>query len=353
MTPVTWKELAYSRDDGRLAQVDIAFVNLACAADLPGAEKIDVPRCIDTLNDWAKKSLWYTNKMFRKFDSNPGAYRNSRNYFRVLAMITHLQRDLGVKYNPAKMSLDVPFDTADTFIHGVIQGDGGTCATLPIIYTAVGRRLGYPIKLVSSQSRMSGHLFCRWHDGQEQLNIEATAQGLSTPSDDDYRNDAPGLYPKLEQTAFHLVSMTPRREMANFLMQRGLRWQELDMFGLAAESFIFACSLAPEIVGALAVFGKAMNHWMDFLDARKPPNFPMVCVHINGRHFPDLPAKAEGDFFACEAMELALTSEELNRKWWGPMKDGQTLPRTPKKMHVYRTPVKGNMTFEVTDNACV
>ncbi|MBY0527533.1 MAG: transglutaminase-like domain-containing protein [Gemmataceae bacterium] len=353
MQPRAWRELAYSRDDWRIARADIAFVNLACAADLPGTERIDVPLCIGTLNEWAKKSLWYTNKMFHKYDSNPVAYRNSRNYFRVLAMITCLQRDLGVKYNPAKMSSDVPFDTDDTFIHGVIQGNGGTCATLPVIYAAVGRQLGYPIKLVSSQSRLTGHLFCRWEDAQERFNIEATAQGLSTPTDDDYRNDAPELYPKLEQEAFHLVSQTPRREMTGFLMQRGLRWQELGKFGRACESFIFACGLAPEIVGTVAVLKNTMNQWKDWMDARLPANFPQVWVHTDGRHFPGLPENVEGDYFAREAIETASMSEELHRKWWGPMKDGQMLPRTPKTMRVYRTPLKAEMAFEVTDNVYV
>jgi hypothetical protein len=97
--------------------------------------------------------------------------------FRVVSMITHLQRDLGVRYRPALVANPDAMIPADSFLHGIIQGDGGSCGNLPILYAAVGRRLGYPIKLVTTRS----HLFARWdarpHD--ECFNIEAAGQGVS------------------------------------------------------------------------------------------------------------------------------------------------------------------------------
>jgi hypothetical protein len=41
-----------------------------------------------------------------------------------------------------KIPLDAPLDVADSFIHGIIQGNGGTCASIPVVVSAVGRRLG-------------------------------------------------------------------------------------------------------------------------------------------------------------------------------------------------------------------
>ena len=49
---------------------------------------------------------------------------------------------------------------ARLFIHGIIDGPGGTCASMPVLYVAVGRRLGYPLKLVEAR----GHLLLRWDD---------------------------------------------------------------------------------------------------------------------------------------------------------------------------------------------
>jgi hypothetical protein len=53
------------------------------------------------------------------------------------------------------------------FLHGLTQGRGGTCLSMPVAYVAVGRRLGYPLKLVTAK----GHLFARWEslDGKERL----------------------------------------------------------------------------------------------------------------------------------------------------------------------------------------
>jgi hypothetical protein len=43
-----------------------------------------------------------------------------------------------------------------------------------VLYVAIGRRLGYPLKLVECK----GHLFVRWEDAKERFNIEGTSRGL-------------------------------------------------------------------------------------------------------------------------------------------------------------------------------
>ncbi len=92
-------------------------------------------------------------------------------------MVTVLQRDLGLRYNLAFMEgEDDASDSHNLFIHGPLTGRGFTCVTAPVIYAAIGRRLGYPIKLVHAKQ----HTFCRWdeRDG-ERFNIEATSPGLT------------------------------------------------------------------------------------------------------------------------------------------------------------------------------
>lgn len=159
----SWRALIRLAEE-ELSQYDIAVVNLACAAELPGWSAIDVGRCLSRLDEWAEAVRSQTARSMREFRKRPEQYENSSEYFRILVMITVLQRDLGVKYNPAKIPAEVLFEPADSFIHGILQGEGGTCATLPVVYAAVGRRLGYPIKLVSAMSRTTGHLFARWED---------------------------------------------------------------------------------------------------------------------------------------------------------------------------------------------
>ena len=155
--------------------------------------------CLETLDRGAAEIGEYTERVLPLFYRNPERYEHSEAYFRVLVMITVLQRDYGVRYNPEKIPLEARFETADSFIHGAIQGQGGTCATLPIVYAAVGRRLGYPIKLVSARvGDVASHCFARWDGDSEQFNIEASAQGLSCPPDDYYRTGRYEITPEVE-----------------------------------------------------------------------------------------------------------------------------------------------------------
>lgn len=48
--------------------------------------------------------------MSPQFRRRPQRYRHSFAYFRTPAIITALQRDLGVRYNPAKIPDDAPTD---------------------------------------------------------------------------------------------------------------------------------------------------------------------------------------------------------------------------------------------------
>src|SRR5262249_50888264 len=154
-------------------------VNLACAMGLPGAEKIDVQACLRTLNSWTKTVRRWTDAGYQEFYlRNPAEFSHSAAHFRIVALVTALQRHCGVRYDPVKIHAtpDDPFDLDEEFIHGVIQGRGGTCAAMPVIYAAVGRRLNYPIKLVGTRT----HLFCRWDDPRtgERLNIEGAGDGF-------------------------------------------------------------------------------------------------------------------------------------------------------------------------------
>src|SRR5436309_1170754 len=96
-----WRALVRLPDD-ELGRYDIAAVNLACAEGLPGAEQIDPRYCLYKMDDWADAAKEYTTLLMPQFRRKPREYQNSEGYFRTLAMITVLQRDQGVRYNPAK-----------------------------------------------------------------------------------------------------------------------------------------------------------------------------------------------------------------------------------------------------------
>src|SRR5947209_1411942 len=124
-----------------LGELDVAEINLACAAGLPGSERMDAGRCLHVLDTWTHCVRRYTDLAYEQFfRANPAEFEHSEAYFRVLCMVTALQRHCGVRYDPSKIGLpaDAPFDLEDDFVHGIVQGPGGTCATLPVVYAAIG-----------------------------------------------------------------------------------------------------------------------------------------------------------------------------------------------------------------------
>jgi hypothetical protein len=133
-------------------------------------------------------------------------------------MIQVLQQDCGVHYNMDRVR-DIDFTKSqDLFIHGMVgRNNGGTCVSMPVLYTAIARRLGYPIYLVTAKA----HLFCRWDDGKESFNIEGSGNGFSA-FDDDYYMKWPKPISEADVKAGHyLKSLPPGEELAVFLSARG------------------------------------------------------------------------------------------------------------------------------------
>jgi len=149
-----------------LGGLDIARMNLACAEGLPGAEGLDVAQCLSRLDDWAQRVRCETQRhLYRVTDPRyADQYRKSESYFRASMMLQVLQEDCGVHYNKQRVR-DVDFkNSRDLFLHGLVGGaSGGTCVSMPVLYVAVGRRLGYPMRLVLAKA----HVFARWDDAAD------------------------------------------------------------------------------------------------------------------------------------------------------------------------------------------
>ena len=134
-----------------LAKLDIAMLNLVCARLLPGSEGVDFTACLRKLDEWARLVRLNTEHWWPNFVSAPEKFNHSPNRFRMTALVTMLQRHLGVHYYlPFNEGDYNALDSQNLFIHGLLGGHGGTCVTMPVLYIAVGRRLGYPLKLVEA-----------------------------------------------------------------------------------------------------------------------------------------------------------------------------------------------------------
>jgi hypothetical protein len=230
--------------DDKLAALDTAELNLGAAFALPGAQDLDVGACLEKLRRWTELVRVNTEHWWPRFVRSPGEFDNSPGQFRMLTLVTILQRDLGVRYNLAFLDGDYNgSDSRNLFIHGLLSGHGGTCVSMPVLYIVVGRRLGYPLRLV----RAKEHLFARWEEpGGERFNIESTSRGFSVRDDEFYRKWPKPITDAEVDQGFYLRSLRPREELAEFLRNRGNCLRDNMAFLEAARAYSYAAALTPD-----------------------------------------------------------------------------------------------------------
>jgi regulator of sirC expression with transglutaminase-like and TPR domain len=90
---------------------------------------------------------------------------------RIRVLNTVIFRDGGYRYDRD------PFARANQdyyFLNGILDTKKGICYTLPLLYVAVGQRVGYPVRVVVAPD----HMFVRYDlPGFKQNNIEVTSGG--------------------------------------------------------------------------------------------------------------------------------------------------------------------------------
>ncbi|HEY5915664.1 MAG TPA: transglutaminase family protein [Verrucomicrobiae bacterium] len=237
-----------------VAGIPFERLNLLCAIGLCATNRPDLNECAATLRSWAKQVQSETQRHQYRYDRNPTEFENSPGFYRMLMLSVVLAEDYGVHYDPQRRAgpaasrIDDGFfnDPASVFVHGLLGPERkGTCSSLPVLYVALGRHLGYPLKLVTTK----GHLFVRWEGAGERFNIEATGHGLNRFDDEYYRHWPFDLSPGEEEAEGYLKSLTPAEELAVFLSIRGMCLRDQGRLPEAAESFAAAARLAPACHG--------------------------------------------------------------------------------------------------------
>jgi hypothetical protein len=205
---------------------NIQLLNLLCADRLPGNEDIDIRGCLtrlDSLADYIKGSIERTYRVY-----GPSAqYSFSKQKTWMATLITRMKQGFGAAYSPsAKADLDAGVEAALTnaseiFINGLLHADPkrrlGTCASIPVLATAIARKLGYPVRLACAYR----HRYCRWEDNGHSFNIEASnPMGMAVQSDEHYRQHRGGLPASVSHSTFHFRSLTPAEEFASFMQER-------------------------------------------------------------------------------------------------------------------------------------
>ncbi len=310
----TLAQVCQSPDD-YLGKLDVGTLNLLCAVGLPGAEDLDLAKQLAWLDNAAHQVDLQTRSHFDGFALDPGAYNDSPGNFCCNYLLRTLQELLGVQYNPARVT-DSDFqnplcinpdfrDSRDLFIHGMMGGPGGTCASMPVMYVAIGRRLGFPLKLVEAP----GHLFFRWEDPEgrrfnvpEQFNVEGAGHGISFFPDDFYRK-WPREWRPLEKVAgCYLKSLSPAEELAGFLATRGACLEDNGRIPEAIQAFTWAARLVPDDLRyhtqVTKLFKQIYEAGLQALEAeRRSLEFERMAIEQKGRRLESIPLSVNGQQF--------------------------------------------------------
>jgi hypothetical protein len=233
-----------SLSEAELADVNVAEVNLAAAVGLPGAEGLDIPTCLAKLDEWAALVHEATEHFWPKFVASPPDVAR----FRMLMVSSVLQHNFGVRYDSDAKA--PPFDAWDArriLIHGPLENGMGTCANLPVLYLAIGRRLGYSLWLVEAKS----HFFIRWEDADDRFNVECTTEGFGICDDDHYRTFPFPIDDDEVARGRYLRNMSRREELASFLSERGCCLLDHLRFDGAITAFRWAARINPRHEGGL------------------------------------------------------------------------------------------------------
>ncbi len=244
----------------QIGEYDIALLDLLCAEGLPGAEAMNPQDCIATLDGWAERVRSETERNLHRYRANPREFDSSEAYFRMLMMAVVVYEDFSVRYNPERISSPGAVDpndhffadSRDIFLHGLLQPTlnhqpstlnlrFGTCSSMPVLYIAIGRRLGYPLKLVTTKS----HLFLRWEGAGERFNLEATGKGMNRYDDKHFKQWPFPVTEEEIQADGYLKSLTPVEELALFFSLRGHCLKDAGRMSEAVTSYTAAVRLVP------------------------------------------------------------------------------------------------------------
>jgi regulator of sirC expression with transglutaminase-like and TPR domain len=136
---------------------------------------------------------------------------------------------------------------------------------MPVLYLALGRRLGYPLKLVTTRQ----HLFLRWDSPTEKFNLEATGKGMERYEDAHYRQWPFPISEQEIKEQDYLKSLSPREELSVFLSMRGACLTEAGRLAEATASYEAAYRYAPNWKGNQVLLAEARQR-QTMLSARQP-----------------------------------------------------------------------------------
>lgn len=311
--------------ESELGQVDVGEMNLIVAAGLPRSPDLDRQTYLKMLDEMAARVIHETEAFRPNFRPNPACPTEAHYRFYMVAKTCRdcygLRHFLlpekgsgftGIMYGD-KVTRSQRIDSRNWFIHGLLGPERiGSCASLPMLYAAVGRRLGYPIKIVPSLC----HIFVRWDDGVERFNLEGTSPDYINCHPDEHYIDTPKPWTdKQKNCGYFLKSASAKETLAMMLATRGMVLLYSGRLLDAGMMISKAAELAPD-----------------------DPEYPNNCAHIE-KEMAELPRNERVPALYSPLLNIGFDG----RKFYAPSERPRMRPDAPKN----EKPVKinGAMTY--------
>jgi hypothetical protein len=235
-------------------------MSLVVAKRIPAFADLDIETYVNAVDSWAEEVRRDTERHWYRFERAPEKFDHSEADFKIAWLASDINQLFEVDYDV----LDFDYsDPSNLFINGIVDRRRGTCVSMPMLYVAIGWRLGYPIKLV----QVPTHVFARWDDDKERINIEATGYGASYP-DSHYETEF-FVSPWCKEEGGELASMSPRQMLGTLLLARCSFWASIGADEERFRDVLRANLLYPTSPLALATLGEEWGvRWQEGAYAR-------------------------------------------------------------------------------------
>jgi hypothetical protein len=217
---------------------------------MPALANLDIDRYVRVFDAWAAEIKHDTERHRYRFEANPAEFGNSEIEYKLTWLVSDVNAVFGIDYDLEDMDFS---DPSNLFLNGIVDRKKGTCVSMPLLYVALGWRLGYPIRLVN----VPLHCFARWDDGVNRINIEATGYGQTLP--DEHYEKKYFVTTECKTRGGYLASLSPRQMVAMMLLSRASYWQAQGDASREVEDCLQARLLYPDSPLAITSLADALQ----------------------------------------------------------------------------------------------
>lgn len=154
---------------------------------------------------------------------------NPTHYDKIREMNRFIFEELGFRFPPH--SLYVKDIDLYTFLPSVLDSRRGVCLGVSVLYLCLAQRLDLKLEMITPP----GHIYVRYHDGDEIINIETTARGINLKSEVYLGIDTRSLQ---QRNMKDVIGLT-------YFNQASVYWQQND-YAKGLECFLTAKKYLPD-----------------------------------------------------------------------------------------------------------